>query len=517
MAANVKWDLHHHAVPEFYVEALRDAGVTAVGGFRFPRWSPERSLRAMDAMGTERAWLSVPPGVDVDGVASPVELAQRLNDAGAELVAAHGDRFGWFASLPQGDVDASLAEIERIDAREVLLMSNVRDRHFGDRALDPLWQALDARRAVVFVHPNSRPRTDDQGLLNPLYLWQNDTARTMLDFLRAGGHMRFPRITWVLAHAAGPLPVLLDEALRGLRTIRPNIDAELAAWRGQVFLDTASKAYDEQIPAILAFGGPGQVTFGSDFPWATRRAGAIIARAWARAVQRLDLDDGQLDGIFRANAVRVFQRDARPAPRSTPAELSTFTPYTAPPSGLEPLPASFWHGDRTAVQERIVLHNNGSHAQGFAVIDMLQPEFSCAELARVRQRGVEGIRIPLDFASLEGPRDFLAAKLLDALADGHETLRFEPRHPDGTPLLDDRRLDTVLFCAKGHWLGRLRNLDASRVILAGTVGVIPYLARPIDILYYLSRGKRGALAYVWATFIIRRPAGYRWLRETRRE
>lgn len=471
----------------------------------------------MDAMGTERAWLSVPPGVDVDGVASPVELAQRLNDASAELVAAHGDRFGWFASLPQGDVDASLAEIERIDAREVLLMSNVRDRHFGDRALDPLWQALDARRAVVFVHPNSRPRTDDQGLLNPLYLWQNDTARTMLDFLRAGGHVRFPQITWVLAHAAGPLPVLLDEALRGLRTIRPDIDAELAAWRGQVFLDTASKAYDEQIPAILAFGGAGQVTFGSDFPWATRRAGAIIARAWARAAERLDLDDGQLDGIFRANAVRVFQRDARPAPRSTPAELSTFTPYTAPPSGLEPLPASFWHGDRTAVQERIVLHNNGSHAQGFAVIDMLQPEFSCAELARVRQREVEGIRIPLDFASLEGPRDFLAAKLLDALADGHETLRFEPRHPDGTPLLDDRRLDTVLFCAKGHWLGRLRNLDASRVILAGTVGVIPYLARPIDILYYLSRGKRGALAYAWATFIIRRPAGYRWLRETRRE
>jgi hypothetical protein len=148
---------------------------------------------------------------------------------------------------------------------------------------------------------------------------------------------------------------------------------------------------------------------------------------------------------------------------------------------------------------------------------MLQPEFSCAELARVRERGVEGIRIPLDFASLEGPRDFLAAELLDALVAGHEILRFEPRQPDGIPLLDDRRLDTVLFCAKGHWLGGLRNLDASRVILAGTVGVIPYLARPIDILYYLSRGKRGALAYAWANFITRRPAGYRWLRKARRE
>ena len=89
MKSPAKFDLHHHAVPEFYVEAMHAAGIKALGGFNFPRWTPERSLRAMDALGTERAWLSVPPGVTFDGIPDPPALARRLNDAIAALVAGH--------------------------------------------------------------------------------------------------------------------------------------------------------------------------------------------------------------------------------------------------------------------------------------------------------------------------------------------------------------------------------------------------------------------------------------------
>lgn len=517
MKALTRYDLHHHAVPEFYVEAMLAAGVEGTGGFKFPRWSPERSLRAMDALHTERAWLSVPPGVTFDGIPDQSALARRLNDAGAMFVAERPDRFGWFATLPQGDVGACLTELERTDADEVLLMSNANGVHFGHPDLDPLWQALDERRAVVYVHPHGRPGVPDQGLLDPLYHWQNDTARTMLDFLRAGGHVRFPEIRWLLSHAGGPLPVLLDDALRGLRALRPEIDAELEAWRPRVFLDTASKAYDEQIPAILAFGGPGQVTFGSDFPWAATNAGRMIANAWTRAAERLDLSSPDTDGIFRGNALRLLAREDRPAPRGVPAELSDFAPYAPSRTGVEPLPVGFWNADRGVVRERIVRYNDAAAPDAPAVVDMLQPAFSRTELARARSRGVRRIRIPLDFSGLEGPSDFLDPDLMDALADGDEELRFEPREPGGVPLLDERRLDAVLFCAKGHWLQRLGRFDPSRIVLAGTAGIVPYLARPIDLLYYLGRGKRGLLAFAWASFVVKRPAGYEWLRRTRRE
>jgi hypothetical protein len=156
------------------------------------------------------------------------------------------------AALPQSDVVASVAEVERLGTDAVMLLSNVDDVHFGDRQLEPLWSVLDERRAVVYVHPNGRPGTEDAGPVNPLYLWQNDTARTMLDFLRAGGHVRYPEIRWVLSHAGGPLPVVLERALRNLLSERAD---------------------------ILAFGGPGQVTFSSDFPCVRRSAGQIVGRA----------------------------------------------------------------------------------------------------------------------------------------------------------------------------------------------------------------------------------------------
>ncbi|AGL15864.1 amidohydrolase family protein [Actinoplanes sp. N902-109] len=499
---SLKWDLHHHAVPDFYVEAMRSAGVSGAGGFRFPRWTPERSLRAMDSLGVERAWLSVSaPGVCVPGIADPAALARRLNDTGAAVVARRPDRFGWFVTLPQVDVAASLAEIERVDAREVVLLSNVDDVHFGHPGLDPLWSELNARQAIVYVHPAGRPGTDDAGLLNPLYLWQNDTARSMLDFLRAGGHVRFPRIRWVLSHGGGPLPVVLDDALAGLRQVRPGIDRELAAWRPRVFLDTASKAYAEQVPAVIAFGGPGQVTYGSDFPWARRAAGAIVGRAYDRA---------GLGGVFKDNAMRLFARQDSPV-RTTEVPDTGFPRSTGPQPGGDPLPGGFWTGGDAAVRDRIVRHNDACGTGSLAVVDMTQPEFSIGELSRCRGRQVTGIRVPLDLSA-----GFLDQRLLDALADGTDLLRFEPRS-GGIPLLDDGRLDAVLFCAQGHWLRRLDSIDPSRVILAGTAGLIPYVARPIDILHYLGRGKLGALAYAWATFVVRRPAGYRWLEATRRE
>jgi hypothetical protein len=46
--------------------------------------------------------------------------------------------------------------------------------------------------------------------------------------------------------------------------------------------------------------------------------------------------------------------------------------------------------------------------------------------------------------------------------------------------------------------------------------VLPYLAHPIDILHYLGRGKIGALGYAWDNYVTHRPAGYDWLKATRR-
>ena len=38
-----------------------------------------------------------------------------------------------------------------------MLLANVRGAYLGDAAFDPLFDFLDARRAVVFIHPSNVP------------------------------------------------------------------------------------------------------------------------------------------------------------------------------------------------------------------------------------------------------------------------------------------------------------------------------------------------------------------------
>lgn len=60
-----------------------------------------------------------------------------MNDSVAGIVAVHPDRFSWFATLPPSDVMAPVADIDRLDPHEAVLMPNVADVHFGHPDLDP--------------------------------------------------------------------------------------------------------------------------------------------------------------------------------------------------------------------------------------------------------------------------------------------------------------------------------------------------------------------------------------------
>ncbi|MFE2477921.1 hypothetical protein [Streptomyces sp. NPDC059389] len=65
---------------------------------------------------------------------------------------------GNFAVLPLPDVDGALAEAAHaLDADGVMVLSNAHGRYLGDPEPEPLWAELDARAAVVLVHPTAPP------------------------------------------------------------------------------------------------------------------------------------------------------------------------------------------------------------------------------------------------------------------------------------------------------------------------------------------------------------------------
>src|SRR5246127_3069340 len=108
-------DTHHHAVPSFYRDSLRKAGIDDAGGRAMPEWSPEGSLQTMSELDVGTAILSVStPGTTfLPNPADAAALARDLNDCLATVVAAQPDRFGFFATVPMPHIDESVAEVVR--------------------------------------------------------------------------------------------------------------------------------------------------------------------------------------------------------------------------------------------------------------------------------------------------------------------------------------------------------------------------------------------------------------------
>jgi predicted TIM-barrel fold metal-dependent hydrolase len=98
MADARRIDVHFHLIPQFYQDAVYEAGRGPAIG-RYPDWSPELALEAMDQFGIAAALNSLAqPGVQVFPREQAKTMARRTNDHAAELGAKGPKRFGAFAT-----------------------------------------------------------------------------------------------------------------------------------------------------------------------------------------------------------------------------------------------------------------------------------------------------------------------------------------------------------------------------------------------------------------------------------
>ncbi|MER7793192.1 amidohydrolase family protein [Streptomyces sp. NPDC097640] len=312
-------DVHHHLVPPLYRDALAKRGITEAGGRTLPDWSPESALELMDLLGTATAILSVStPGTGfLTDPAEAATLARRLNDCSAALTAERPDRFGWFATLPMPDVDASAKEAERslaeLGADGVTLLANNRGIYLGDAGQDALWRVLDAHSGVVLVHPAELPAPAVDGIPPFATDFLLDTTRAAYLLVRNGIPRRYPNIRFILSHGGGFLPYASHRmaVALGSDTGRSPLDI-LDDFRGFYF-DTALSSSPTALPTLLAFARPGHVLFGSDWPFAPAAAGQYFANGLDSGV-----GPGTLPAVNRTNAEALFPRLAG-APTPAPA------------------------------------------------------------------------------------------------------------------------------------------------------------------------------------------------------
>jgi 6-methylsalicylate decarboxylase len=304
-------DTHHHAVPASYRDLLSKAGIDEAGGRAVPEWSPDGSLQTMSELGVGKAILSVSaPGTTfLPNPADAAALARDLNEYLAAVVAAQPDRFGFFATIPMPHVGESAAEavrsLDQLHADGVVLLANSAGTYLGQEGQDELFAALDARSAVVFIHPADLPGPAVDGVLPFATDFLLDTTRAAYLLVRNGICRKYPSIKFILSHAGGFVPYASHRMAVGIMSDTGcSLTDSLDDFAGFYF-DTALSSSAAALPSLLAFAKPGHVTFGSDWPFAPIAAGKLFA-AGLETYPGLDADARA--AIEHTNALALFPR-----------------------------------------------------------------------------------------------------------------------------------------------------------------------------------------------------------------
>lgn len=306
-------DVHHHSYHPRLVAELRRRGVTHMApGVPLPEWTVTDSLRVMDGNGIQVAILSILlPNAAFDEYAAA--LVRQTNEWSAELVRSRPDRFGALAVLPLPDVDATLAEIayafDVLGLDGVVMSASLADgRYLGDPAFGAVFDELNRRRAVVFIHPNPAYRCDCTGgpqfaaaVPPPLVDFVADTTRAVAGLLFGGTLSRCRDTRFILAHAGGTVPFLTWRLELAATWVLPDAGGvNVADELRRLYYETAQSASPGTLGCLRAVTSGEHILFGTDYPFMTDAVVAATRRN-LEGVATADVD-------FTGNARALFPR-----------------------------------------------------------------------------------------------------------------------------------------------------------------------------------------------------------------
>jgi aminocarboxymuconate-semialdehyde decarboxylase len=269
----------------------------------------------MDDAGIDIAVLSVStPGVHVGDGQKAKRLARRCNEFAAEIIQQRPDRFAGFVCLPLPDVDSSLNELahalDELHLDGVVAFTNANGVYLGDPKLEPIFQELERRKCVVYVHPNASPdpAAHSLGLPDNLIDFTTDTNRVVSQMHYTNRFARTPNVRYIFSHAGGSIPYMAARfAIIDEMGFVPGGDERGAAadMFRRMYWDTALSASDPVLRMLRDVAGIDQVLYGTDFPY-LRRDLAVGSKQ--RILQSTELTDSERADILGRNAAGLFPR-----------------------------------------------------------------------------------------------------------------------------------------------------------------------------------------------------------------
>lgn len=295
LGANGIVDVHAHFQPPS-IRALNLPGPMNA-------WSLQQQLDDMDQAGVSRAMLSITtPGVPMTGTVAQ-KIARESNEYAAMLSRDEGERFGFFTAVPMDNIDTALEEIayafDSLGAHGVGLFTSYDNKWLGDSHFDPVFEELNRRGSVVYVHPTTAacctrliPEVADT-----LIEYGTDTTRAIASYVYRDAALRYPNVRMIWSHSGGTMPFLIerfDGADRqaeaqghGKESFRDQI--------GRFYFDIAQASNPVATQALRSVVPMNKIVFGTDYPFRTSLDHVASLRAGSIFSPR------ELEALFHAN------------------------------------------------------------------------------------------------------------------------------------------------------------------------------------------------------------------------
>jgi len=305
-------DVHFHYLSPEYREKMIDAVGGSPDGFAAPQWSAEGALAMMDRMNIATGMLSVSsPGVHFGNDAKARLLARSVNEFAARTMGDHRGRFGGFASLPLPDVDGALDEIayafDTLKLDGVVMLTNFNGVYLGDRRLDPVFDELNRRSAVVFIHPTS-PICWQQSALGyprPMIEFTFDSTRAVVNLIFSGTTTRCPKLRFIVPHAGGTLPFLARRIGMFARGLAGGTPVPAEDHLRKLYYDLAGSPGSNALAPLLEMTERSHILYGSDY---VHTPEAVVSAHLAELLSSKLLSAEDFRAIASGNALALFPR-----------------------------------------------------------------------------------------------------------------------------------------------------------------------------------------------------------------
>ena len=223
---------------------------------------------------------SLTPRVVLQNLHRLRDVARTCNEFQARLLLEHPARFGSFA-LPPAAGRRRRAGRNHVCARHLAPrrcgpFSSVNNRYLGDPLFDPVFDELNRRKAVVFIHPTHCEAPPETNLGAPPFVVEYvfDTTRAIVNLIFSGTLKRCPDIRLIVAHGGGTVPFLAQRIsmleghrhAKGVTDVIPTLRA--------LYYEIASTTAGYALRSLQELADPTHILWGSDLPFRLRRAAA---------------------------------------------------------------------------------------------------------------------------------------------------------------------------------------------------------------------------------------------------